>query len=67
LREIIRLNRKGVKPDSLLDGNMKKNTGSNSDLLLQNSGLERFETKSGQRERRGRQKPYPRRHEKKKK
>ena len=66
VREIIRLNRKGVKPDSLLDGNTKKNHGSNSDLLLQNSGLERFETRSGQRERRGRQKPHQRRHDRKK-
>jgi cell fate regulator YaaT (PSP1 superfamily) len=66
VREIIRLNRKGDKPDTLLGGSMKKSLGSNSDLLLQNSGLARFETKSGNRERRGKQKPYPRRNEKKK-
>ena len=67
VREIILLNRKGVKPENLLAENAKKNLGNNNDLLLQNSGLKRFETKSDNRERRGRQKPYHRRNENKQK
>jgi cell fate regulator YaaT (PSP1 superfamily) len=67
VREIILLNRKGVKPESLLAENAKKNLGNNNDLLLQNSGLKRFETRSDNRERRGRQKPYRRRNENKQK
>ena len=67
VREIILLNRKGVKPENLLAENAKKNLGNNNDLLLQNSGLKRFETRSDNRERRGRQKPYHRRNENKQK
>jgi len=66
VREIILLNRKGVKPESLLAGPAKKNLGNNNDLLLQNSGLTRFDSKTNSRERRGRHRPYHRRNENKK-
>jgi len=66
VREIILLNRKGVKPEGLIAGPSKKTLGNNNDLLLQNSGLARFETKSNSRERRGRHRPYNRRNENKK-
>ncbi|MBE0668434.1 MAG: hypothetical protein IH593_12300, partial [Bacteroidales bacterium] len=63
VREIQQLNRKGVKPDKLLvqSESMPRDTG--SDLLLQNSGLSRFESKSSGREQRGRRRPQRRRNE----
>jgi len=67
VREIIQLNRKGIKPDNLLAVPANNTIGKGNDLLLQNSGLTRFETKSNPREGRGRNKPFPRRNEKKKK
>lgn len=66
VREIIQLNRKGVKPESLLAGPPKNNLENNNDLLLQNSGLKRFDSRSDSRERRGRRRPYNRRNENKK-
>jgi cell fate regulator YaaT (PSP1 superfamily) len=67
VREIIQLNRRGIKPESLLDGasNNKKERG--NDLLLQNSGLTRFETKSQPREGKGRHRPYHRKNDRKQK
>jgi cell fate regulator YaaT (PSP1 superfamily) len=63
VREIILLNRKGVKPESLLAEPTKKNIGNNNDLLLHNSGLARFDSRGNSHERRGRQRPYRRRNE----
>ncbi len=67
VREIIQLNRKGIKPDNLLATPANNAIGKGNDLLLQNSGLTRFETKSNQREGKGRNKPYHRRNEKRQK
>jgi cell fate regulator YaaT (PSP1 superfamily) len=63
VREIQQLNRKGVKPDKLIviPDNQPLNVG--SDLLLQNSGLSRFESKSAPRENRGKRRPQRRRNE----
>jgi len=63
VREIQQLNRKGVKPDKLIvvSENQPLNVG--SDLLLQNSGLSRFESKSTPRENRGKRRPQRRRNE----
>jgi hypothetical protein len=63
VREIQQLNRKGVKPDKLIviPENQPLNVG--SDLLLQNSGLSRFESKSAPRENRGKRRPQRRRNE----
>jgi len=63
VREIQQLNRKGVKPDKLIviPDNQPLNVG--SDLLLQNSGLSRFESKSSPRENRGKRRPQRRRNE----
>jgi len=65
VREIIQLNRKGIKPDSLLAGPANNRMERGNDLLLQNSGLDRFETKSRPREGRGKNRPYHRRNERK--
>lgn len=67
VREIIQLNRKGIKPENLLASQANNTIGKGNDLLLQNSGLTRFETKSSQREGRGRHKHYHRRNEKRQK
>ncbi len=67
VREIIQLNRKGIKPDNLLSTPSNNTIGKGNDLLLQNSGLTRFETKSSPREGKGRNKPYHRRNEKRQK
>ncbi len=63
--EIIRLNRKGVKPESLLDTREGGRTEKSSDLLLQNSGLARFDSRSQPkgRENRGRRRTYHKRNE----
>jgi len=63
VREIQQLNRKGIKPDKLIEipENQPVNVG--SDLLLQNSGLSRFESKSAPRENRGKRRPQRRRNE----
>jgi len=67
VREIIQLNRKGVKPENLLAVPANGKTEKGSDLLLQNSGLDRFETKSRPREGKGRNRPYQRRNDRKQK
>jgi cell fate regulator YaaT (PSP1 superfamily) len=67
VREIIHLNRKGVKPDSLLTESQNNRMEKGNDLLLQNSGLTRFETKSQPREGKGRHRSYPRKNERKQK
>ena len=67
VREIIQLNRKGVKPENLLAVPAGGRTEKGSDLLLQNSGLDRFETKSRPREGKGRNRPYPKRNDRKQK
>jgi len=67
VREIIQLNRKGIKPDNLLAIPANNTIGKGNDLLLQNSGLTRFETKSNPREGKGRHKPFNRRNEKRQK
>jgi hypothetical protein len=63
VREIIQLNRKGIKPDSLLAGAGANAPEKGNDLLLQNSGLTRFETKSSPRQPRGRRRPYNKKNE----
>ena len=63
VREIILLNRKGIKPDNLLPGAGANAPEKGNDLLLQNSGLTRFETKSNPRPSRGRRKPYNKKNE----
>ncbi|HWR75103.1 MAG TPA: regulatory iron-sulfur-containing complex subunit RicT [Bacteroidales bacterium] len=63
VREIIQLNRKGIKPDSLLTGAGANAPEKGNDLLLQNSGLTRFETKSNPRQPRGRRRPYNKKNE----
>jgi len=63
VREIIQLNRKGIKPDNLLAGAGGNAPEKGNDLLLQNSGLKRFETKSNQRPVRGRRRPYNKKNE----
>jgi cell fate regulator YaaT (PSP1 superfamily) len=65
VREIMQLNRKGVKPESLLAGTPNNRMERGNDLLLQNSGLTRFETKSHPHEGKGRHRQYPRRNERK--
>jgi len=67
VREIIQLNRKGVKPDNLLAGPANNRMERGNDLLLQNSGLDRFESKSRPREGKGKYRPYHRRNERKQK
>ena len=67
VREIMQLNRKGAKPDNLLASPVNNTIGKGNDLLLQNSGLTRFETKSNPREGKGRHKPFNRRNEKRQK
>ncbi len=63
VREIIQLNRKGIKPDNLLAGTGSNAPEKGNDLLLQNSGLTRFETKSTPRPVRGRRRPYNKKNE----
>jgi cell fate regulator YaaT (PSP1 superfamily) len=63
VREIQQLNRKGVKPDKLLVIPENQPLDVGSDLLLQNSGLSRFESKSAPRENRGKRRPQRRRNE----
>lgn len=65
VREIIQLNRKGVKPENLLAGPANNRMERGNDLLLQNSGLDRFETKSNPREGRGKNRPYHRKNDRK--
>jgi len=67
VREIMQLNRKGVKPENLMAIPANNTIGKGNDLLLQNSGLTRFETKSKPREGKGRNKPFKRRNEKRQK
>jgi cell fate regulator YaaT (PSP1 superfamily) len=67
VREIIQLNRKGIRPETLLASPANNTIGKGNDLLLQNSGLTRFETKSNHREGKGKNKPYHRRNEKRQK
>jgi cell fate regulator YaaT (PSP1 superfamily) len=66
VREIQQLNKKGVKPDKLLVPSESQPRDTGSDLLLQNSGLSRFESKSSGREQRGRRRPQRRRDERNK-
>ncbi len=63
VREIMQLNRKGIKPDNLLAGAGANAPEKGNDLLLQNSGLTRFETKSNPRPPRGRRRPYNKKNE----
>ncbi len=67
VREIMQLNRKGIKPDSLPTIPANNAIDKGNDLLLQNSGLTRFESKSNNREGKGKNKPYQRRNERKQK
>jgi cell fate regulator YaaT (PSP1 superfamily) len=64
VQEIMRLNKKGVKPEKLLTTEIKQDQG--NDLLLQNSGLTRFESKSAPKENRNRKRrPHRRREDEK--
>jgi cell fate regulator YaaT (PSP1 superfamily) len=65
VREIIHLNRKGIKPDNLLAGPPGNPIGKGNDLLLQNSGLARFESKSNSREGKGKHRPFHRKNDRK--
>ena len=65
VREIILLNRKGIKPDKLIAGAENNSFEKNNDLLLQNSGLDRFESKSNRSQGKNRKRPFNRRNEKK--
>lgn len=67
VREIIRLNRKGIKPDTLLAKPANNRIEKGNDLLLQNSGLDRFESKSRTREGKGKNRSYHRRNERRQK
>jgi cell fate regulator YaaT (PSP1 superfamily) len=64
VREIQQMNRKGIKPDSLLAGPKNDAISKGNDLLLQNSGLTRFETKSNPKKGRTRRRPFHGRNEK---
>jgi hypothetical protein len=64
VREIQHLNKKGIKPDGLLAGSRNDNLSKGNDLLLQNSGLTRFETKSNPKKGRSRRRPFHRRNDK---
>jgi len=65
VREIMQLNRKGIKPENLLTEPANNTIDKGNDLLLHNSGLTRFESKSNKREGKGKQRPFHRRNEKK--
>ncbi len=67
VHEIIKLNKKGIKPDKLLSTDSDQGFKSGSDLLLQNSGLTRFESKSAPKERHGRKRRSNRRRDNEKK
>jgi len=66
VREIIQLNRKGIKPEKLVVSADIHALERGNDLLLQNSGLERFESTSSQRQGKGNKRPFQRRNERKK-
>jgi len=66
VREIQQQNRKGIKPDRLLVTTDASDQSAGNDLLLQNSGLTRFESKSAPRENRGKRRPNRRRNDKNK-
>lgn len=66
VREIIRLNRKGIKPEKLVASHDSHSLERGNDLLLQNSGLERFDSASNQRQGKGNKRPFNRRNERKK-
>jgi cell fate regulator YaaT (PSP1 superfamily) len=68
VREIIQLNRKGIKPEKLLVSADNHSLERGNDLLLQNSGLERFESTSNHRQGKGKgnKRPFHRRNERKK-
>jgi len=66
VREIIQLNRKGIKPEKLVVSPDNRALERGNDLLLQNSGLERFESTSSQRQGKGNKRPFQRRNERKK-
>ncbi|MCI0523435.1 MAG: hypothetical protein L0Y37_07260 [Bacteroidales bacterium] len=66
VREIIQLNRKGIKPEKLVVSPDNHSLERGNDLLLQNSGLDRFESASSPRQGRGNKRPFHRRNERKK-
>lgn len=66
VREIMQLNRKGIKPEKLISAPDNHSLERGNDLLLQNSGLTRFESKSSQRPGKGRQRPFNKRNERNK-
>ena len=65
VREIMALNKKGIKPEKLLTTESLQDQG--SDLLLQNSGLTRFESKSTHKDNRNKKRRSHRRREDEKK
>ena len=67
VREIIQLNRRGIRPDNLLEGATNNKMERGNDLLLQNSGLTRFETKSRNRDGKGRHRQCHKKNERKQK
>lgn len=65
VKEVMKLNRKGIKPDKLTD--VVENIDSGTDLLLQNSGLTRFESKSAPKSHRSKRRRPPRKRDDEKK
>lgn len=67
VREIMKLNRNGVRPATLLANPEGKNQNRGNDLLLENSGLTRFGTKEMAREKRKKTRSYRKRNVRKEK
>ncbi len=67
VHEVIRLNRKGIKPDNLTNGENQNGIDAGKDLLLQNSGLSRFESKSASKNQRSKRRRPPRKRDDEKK
>jgi cell fate regulator YaaT (PSP1 superfamily) len=67
VHEILKLNKKGIKPDKLLSTDGEQGFKSGNDLLLQNSGLERFESKSSPKDRHNRKRRSNRKRDNEKK
>ena len=67
VHEILKLNRKGTKPEKLVIDESNHDLGAGNDLLLQNSGLTRFESKSAQKPHHSKKRRPPRKREDEKK
>jgi len=67
VHEVIKLNRKGTKPEKLSTFDDTRDIDTGNDLLLQNSGLTRFESKSTPKSHHPKRRRPPRRREDEKK